>query len=379
MSEPTTILLAFNWHDHRLYKGVINYASRQGWHISPYQVSGHVSRHSWPADGAIICYDKQLDKMVKSLDMPKVDITVSNMPEPMPQVTVDNEEIGRMAARHFLERGFKHFAFYSWPGVDVNVLRKKTFFQALIEEGVSEENMHEVRQPPDRLLGEWDLHQEYILDQLKTLPRPLAVFAGHDSLGAVFIEICMHSGIQVPAEISVLGVDNLEHICEGLSIPLSSIDVNLEQLGYAAAQQLDRLMKGEIARNEPPLRVPPQGIVCRQSSDTLAIPHLKVAKTLKFITEHYPEPITLEDICHHAGMSKRGMEKAFLKHLGVSPATELRRIRLANVKRMLTETDAKISAIAHDCGYSSGSNLCSVFRRETGMTPRAYRTRHSKS
>jgi LacI family transcriptional regulator len=148
-------------------------------------------------------------------------------------------------------------------------------------------------------------------------------------------------------------------------------------MGYTAAQQLDRLMKGEITNEEPPILIEPKEIILRQSTDSLAVAHPAVVKALQFIKEHFHEPITLEDIGEYAGMSKRGMEKAFLKHLGISPATELRRVRLDNAKRLLVETTDKISAIAYDCGYSNSSNLSFAFNRETGMSPRAYRNRYS--
>lgn len=378
MSKPTTILLAFDWYDSRVYKGIVRYATEQKWHLSPYLFSGHFVPHGWPADGAITCYGKPLAKFIQSLDMPKVDVTISEMPEPAPQVVVDNAAISRLAAQHFIGRGFKHFAYYSWPAVEVNALRKKYFFEELDRAGISPENIYEIQQSPGRLLGQWEKHEEHILKQLDRLPRPLAVFTGQDNLGATLIEICSRSGIHVPEEISILGVDNIEMLCDCLAVPLSSIDTNLEQLGYSAAHQLDRLMKKEITANEPPLLIAPGEVVCRQSTDSLAVPHTAVVMALKFIKDHYSEPITLEDIGEHAGMSKRGMEKAFLKHLGFSPATELRRIRLDNAKRMLTETDEKISTIACDCGYSNSSNLSFAFNRETKMSPRAYRTRYRK-
>jgi LacI family transcriptional regulator len=379
MSKPTTILLAFDWYDSRVYKGIVRYATEQKWHLSPYLFSGHFVPHGWPADGAITCYGKPLAKFIQSLKMPKVDITISEMPEPTPRVVVDNAAISRLAAQHFIERGFKHFAYYSWPAVEVNALRRTHFIEALNKAGIPPENIYDIQQSPGNLLGQWEKHEEHILKQLEQLPRPLAVFTGQDNLGATLIEICSRTRIHVPEEISILGVDNIEMLCDCLAVPLSSIDTNLEQLGYAAAHQLDRLIKQEIRATEPPLTIIPGEVVCRQSTDSLAVPHTAVVMALKFIKDHYAEPITLEDIGEHAGMSKRGMEKAFLKHLGFSPATELRRIRLDNAKRMLTETDAKISAIAYDCGYSNSSNLSFAFNRETGMSPRTYRTRYSKN
>jgi len=375
--KPTTILLAFHWYDRRVFKGIVRYATEHKWHLSPYLFSGHFVPHGWPADGAITCYGKPLCKFIDSLKMPKVDVTVCKMSSKTPRVTVDNAAISKLAARHFIERGFKHFAFYSWPMIEVNALRKTAFFETLQQEGIPAENLYEIKQSPDQLLGQWEAHQERIYKQLEKLPRPLAVFTGQDNLGATLIEICSRKEIHVPEEICILGVDDIELLCDCLTVPLSSIDTNLEKMGYAAAQQLDRLMKGEITNDEPPVLIPPKEVICRQSTDSLAVPHPAVVSALKFIKEHFHEPITLEDIGEYAGMSKRGMEKAFLKHLGVSPATELRRIRLDHAKRLLTETDDKISSIAYDCGYSNSSNLSFAFNRETGMSPRTYRNRYS--
>jgi LacI family transcriptional regulator len=378
MDKPKTILVASRWYDHRFYKGIIRYATKRGWHISPYNFASNFAQTGWPADGAITCYSKPLAEFIDDLGVPMVDITTWETPERVPQVVVDNEEIGRMAARHFLERGFKHFAYYSWSSVHVNSVRQACFFRALAHEGVPPENIHQIEQLPDHLIGRWELHHKHVLDQLEKLPRPLGIFTSHDALAASMLEVCMHSNIQVPEEVSVLGVDNIKHLCEALSVPLSSIDSNIERLGYTAAQQLDRLMKKEISNDEPPLLVPAKELVCRQSSNTLAVSHSKVVEALEFIETHYHEPITLENICQHINMSRRGLEKAFLQHLGSTPSIKLRCIRMASAKRMLTETKEKVSSIALACGYSSNSNLSAAFRRETGVSPRTYRLRHSK-
>lgn len=375
--KPITILLAFHWYDRRVFKGIVRYATEHNWHLSPYLFSGHFVPHGWPADGAITCYGKPFCKFIDDLDMPKVDVTIQKMAITVPRVTVDDAAISRMAAQHFLERGFKHFAFYSWPTVEVNALRKEVFFQTLREAGIPGEHLYEIQQSPAKMLGQWEKHQQLIYRQLEKMPRPLAVFTGQDNLGATLIEICSRKDIHVPEEIAILGVDDIEMLCDCLATPLSSIDTNLEKLGYTAAQQLDRLMKGEIENDEPPVLIEPKEIVLRQSTDALAIAHPAVVKALQYIKDYFHEPITLENIGEYAGMSKRGMEKAFLKHLGNSPATELRRIRLDHAKRLLTETDEKISSIAWNCGYSNSSNLSFAFNRETGMSPRAYRNRYS--
>jgi len=367
------VLLAFDWYDHRVFKGIVKHATEAGWHLSPYLFSVRFVPYGWPADGAITCCGKELKKFILSLNMPKVDISVVPLEQPIPRVTVDDAEVGRMAARHFLERGFTQFAYYSWPIIPVNQLRMTAFFDALREEGVASDSLFKINQPPAKTLGDWNRHQSAILSQLRNLPRPLAVFAGQDNLGAILIEICVRNGIHVPEEIAVLGVDNTDFMCDCLPVPMSSIDTRLEELGYQAAQQLERLMNKELRMNAEPQLLSPLRVVTRQSTDILAVEHPAVVKALRFIKDHLDQPITIDDIGQHVGMSKRGVEKAFMKHLRRSPASELRMIRLNMAKRLLTETDDKIEFIAVLCGYSNSSNLSFAFNRDTGMSPCNYR------
>ena len=371
-----SILLAFDWFDHRIYAGIGRFALEANWHLSPYLFSDRSIPSNWPGDGAITSFGPTLGPFIKGLKMPKVDISVTTKMRGVPRVAVDNREVCRMAAEHFMERGFRHFAFFSWPTVEVNSLRGQLFREALLSAGVPETNIHSIEQPEGRKLADWTLYERVIVPQLELLPRPLAVFAGQDNLGASLIEVCTHHGIHIPEEVSVLGVDNIEFLCNCLAVPMSSIDTRLEELGYQAAHQLQRLLDGEISRDEPPLLVPPAGIVLRRSSDILAIPHAGVASSLKIMQTEFGSPLTIESICERVGMSKRGMEKAFLTHLRRSPADELRRIRMDHAKKTLAETDRKIEAIASESGYCNSSNLSLAFRRDTGMTPRAYRVKY---
>ncbi|MBL7077901.1 MAG: substrate-binding domain-containing protein [Kiritimatiellae bacterium] len=373
IKSAKTILVACDWYDRRIYRGIARYASEHDWHLSPYLFSDRFVPRGWPADGAITSYGNVLGKFILSLDMPKVDISVCDIAETIPRVTVNNEAISRLAAEHFLARGFRHFAFYSWSIVDVNQIRMSSFFEALKEAGVPASSLHILKQPPARIMSDWDAHMEAIVGQLHDLPRPLAVFAGQDNLGATLVEVCARSGIHVPEEVAVLGVDNIEFLCDCLMVPLSSIDTRLDDLGYEAAHQLDRLMNKKIKKTAKPILIDPKEVVCRQSTDVLAVEHPAVVKALRFTKENFHNPITLDDIAAYAGMSKRGMEKAFVKCLGRTPAVELRRIRLDSAKRMLTETNEKVETIARECGYSNSSNLSFAFNKETSMSPRAYR------
>ncbi|MBL6920228.1 MAG: substrate-binding domain-containing protein [Puniceicoccaceae bacterium] len=378
-ARQRSIIIALDWYDERIVRGIYNYAREQNWHISPYLAAGRFVPHGWPSDGAITCYGSETSSYIDFLNMPVVDISYLDMPRQVPRVRVDNDAISKLAAEHFIARGYKFFAYYAWHDVPVNALRHDRFKQHLLANGIPEENIFAIKQSEGSLLGDWESHKTDIIDQVNQLPRPLAVFAGQDNLGASLIEMCVRESIHVPEEIAVLGVDNTELICEGSPVPLSSVRTRLTDLGYKAAEQLDRLMNKEINTKAEPLLVPPHGIVSRQSTDVLAIEHPAVATAVRYIKQHYGEPITIEDIIEFIGLSKRGLEKAFEKHLGRTPASELRRIRLDEAKRLLTETNDKIDSIALDCGYSNSSNLSCAFRRDTKLSPRAYRMKFSKA
>ena len=371
-TQPS-ILLAFDWFDHRIYRGIARFAGEADWHLSPYLFSDRNIPFNWPGDGVICSYGPTLASFIDSLEMPKVDVSVAKIPQQIPRVVIDNQQIGRLAAEHFLKRGFNHFAYFHWPAVEVNVVRQKAFRSALLDSGVPAANLHTIRQPGARVLRDWSAHETAILEQIDKLQRPLAVFTGQDNLGATLIEVCIRNGIHVPEEISVLGVDNIEFLCDCLAVPMSSIDTRLEELGYQAARQLQRLMNGEIGNDEPTLIIPVGHVVGRRSTEVLAVPHSGVAKALRMMRAEFGTPMTLEHVCDHVGMSKRGLEKAFRKHLQRSPAAELRRIRIDHAKRLLTETDIKIEAIARECGYCNSSNLSLAFKRDTALSPRAYR------
>ena len=86
-------------------------------------IYGHSSRYlsrwfrDWNPDG-IICqiYDDRLAKAYRETRRPVVELFESRAESEFHRILPDDEATGRMAAQHFLERGFRHFAFFgaSW-------------------------------------------------------------------------------------------------------------------------------------------------------------------------------------------------------------------------------------------------------------------------
>jgi LacI family transcriptional regulator, galactose operon repressor len=98
-----------------------------------------------------------------------------------------------------------------------------------------------------------------------------------------------------------------------------------------------------------------------------------VAGSLRFISEHIHEPISVEDLVRVAAMSRRALHNAFLENLGRTPGQELQRARIERAKKLLTATNHKLEVIGNMCGYESANSFCVAFLRLTNMTPNEFR------
>lgn len=99
----------------------------------------------------------------------------------------------------------------------------------------------------------------------------------------------------------------------------------------------------------------------------------ELARVHEYTMRHLSESISVESLASIAGMSQRGLTDRFAREIGVSPLAYVRRLRLAEVERMLRQTNLAVSEIAHQCGFYDHAHLTRTFRSHTGMTPMEFR------
>jgi LacI family transcriptional regulator len=101
----------------------------------------------------------------------------------------------------------------------------------------------------EQSLGWWEkLHRSEAFDHwLAELPKPAALFACNDTVG-LKAAAARRLGLAVPGDLSILGVDNEDILCELSVPPLSSIALNLERIGWEAAKALASFMDGRPGR-----------------------------------------------------------------------------------------------------------------------------------
>lgn len=284
-------------------------------------------------------------------------------------ILTDDDAIGKMGAKHLLERGFRNFAYSGFEGLFWSINRGKSFSNSVAEAGFKVCTFYQ-----NSTNIEFALNDEMPLmtDWLKKLPKPVGLMACNDDNAHIVLEASRIAGLHVPEEIAIVGVDNDELICEISSPPLSSIAFNAELAGYHGAELLDKLMLGQKVARET-IVIQPTKVETRQSTDVLAIEDQHVVLALRFMRQNAKERIHVGDVAIAAALSRRVLEKKFRKLLGRSINDEIRRVRVNQACIMLAETSIPIEQIAFKLNFTDSRDLFRNFKREMDMTPSEYR------
>ena len=361
----------------RLIRGIVSYAHKHGpWNLWVHPRSQDEPLRlppGWRGDGIIArISDHSTARHVAAARVPVVNVSgIEFRGAGFCRVTTDLHMTGRLAAEHLLERGLKNFAYGALPRLSYVQHQYQGFADTLRAAGCPCPSFQPSFQS-DTQKG-WAAQERELAKWLKGLPKPVGILAWATTLGCRLIEIAPQIGLRVPEDVAVLGGDYDELLCETCIPSLSGIAVPSEQVGYEAALQLDRLMRGEPPPAEP-IHIEPQGVIARQSTDLLAIEDDDLAKALRFIRDHAAEPIEVRDVLREVAISRRRLERGFQKVLGRSPSAEIHRRHVEQAKRLLTETDMQIPDVAAASGFGSPTYFATIFKREMGLSPLKYRS-----
>ena len=329
--------------------------------------------HGWHGDGVIarIGYPG-LAGQLAALDVPVVNVSGIELPGVhFPKVTADQDAAAAMAARHLLERGFRHFAYFSLLGIGYVAAHQKAFAKALAEAGCTSSVFE--AEPSVGAEPNWNLDTGRLGRWLAAQPKPLAAFTWNTSSARELVHACNAAGLSVPLDVAVLSGSDDDLFCEVAPVPVSAVRLPADEIGYRAAKTLDGMVRDPGAKPPADVRVPPLGISVRQSSDTLAVGDEAIVRALWFIRNEAVGPITVEDVARHAGLSRRSLEQKFQSALGFTPASEIRRVRIHRAIELLRLSNLPISEVAERAGFRSAEYMASVFKSHLGTTPTGYR------
>lgn len=99
----------------------------------------------------------------------------------------------------------------------------------------------------------------------------------------------------------------------------------------------------------------------------------RIEAAISYITEHFREQPSLEEIAAHVHLSKAHFQRMFTEWAGTSPKKFLQYISLGHAKKLLAEHQVTLADAAFDTGFSSTSRLHDLFIKIEGMTPAEYK------
>ena len=372
------VCIDLNWtvvHHLAAYSGIRRFAREHGrWEVvvSPF-FGADCEQGGRKPDGVVGRITARGARRAREWGVPAVNVWLNSPARELPGLFPDMESAGRMAAEHLLARGFRRFGL-------VGNYRNRTTARLLagvrdrLAETDDDCSVLRVPRQYSRNRRTWEAFIQKLHEWVDGFVPPVGVLAKHDRLCRYLMNVCDVQGLRVPYDVGLVGMFNEPLLCEDLEPTLTSIDLAYERVGYQAARILDDLMAGRPAPAEPCL-VEPAGLVPRRSSDAFVVGDPLVAQALRFMADHVHERIGVEEVARHVGTTRSTLGGRFRRALDRTVSDELARLRVERAKRLLSESDDNLYAVATACGFRDDSRMSKTFMRVEGMRPGAFRRR----
>ncbi len=287
-------------------------------------------------------------------------------------VSSDDVAVGRMAAAHFVNRGYVHFAFFGRQDGEIRDERLAGFRSEVKAFGQScsffdGKKLHSAFADckAESLLAEW----------LRSLPKPVGIFSPSDEDAWIVVDRGKRLGLRVPEDVAVLGADNDAVTCVFGNPALSSVQTAGRKIGYEGSRILEELIDG-TSRRRVTLRVPPVRVVTRQSTNSMGTRDELTQRALEYMRAHLSETHGIDELIQHLDCSRRMLERRFEATTLLAPANAWLRFRAEEAVRLLAEDEVPLPLVGEMCGLNTPKIFSKAVRAATGFTPLRFR-RHA--
>ena len=376
MNRPREVLLLTGPYLECGYPIIAEYADRKNWQL---EIAERFNPpRGWTGDGVLSMFldEPIMNSFLESLvrrKIPIVDLFGIKRRKGMGAVIHDNDALGHLAAEHFLNRGFRHAAFFASEWTRQHDERYASFAAAW--RGTSPERWIWPEAPdwrPSRkALAEWTLHK------LHAVPKPIAIYTYNSYNAAFLARVCLDNGIAVPHNVAILSTnDTAIHNCRK-PMPISGIDRDEERKYRTAVELLERMMEGRADRNTI-ITIKPKGVITRRSTDVTAVDDATLRQAATIISRDLSAHFGPSAVAADLGVSLRKLNAKSKSELGHSVLDEIARLRIEEAKRLILSSDDKLAAIAATTGFCNASYFSKVFKGITGLSPRDWRCQHAR-
>ena len=99
-----------------------------------------------------------------------------------------------------------------------------------------------------------------------------------------------------------------------------------------------------------------------------------IPQVIRYITEHFSEPLTLEDVAAEFFVSKSYLNRHFKAYTNSTVYAYIMALRLTHARRMLREGTPAVEA-GRECGFSDYSTFYKAFKTQTGLSPQQFKSK----
>ena len=99
----------------------------------------------------------------------------------------------------------------------------------------------------------------------------------------------------------------------------------------------------------------------------------KMEEAISYIRENYAKDLNMAMVSNHICMNYSLFSAAFKEHTGVNFVNYLKEIRIAEAKRLLIQTEDKITEIAKQVGFENDKHFMKSFKTACGVSPSEFR------
>jgi transcriptional regulator GlxA family with amidase domain len=99
----------------------------------------------------------------------------------------------------------------------------------------------------------------------------------------------------------------------------------------------------------------------------------KLKEVLQLMEANLEEPLSLKDLAEYVNLSRRQLERLFIKHLHSTPSRYYLKLRLDRARRLLKQTSRSIVEITSMCGFVSTTHFSRCYRKYMGVSPKSDR------
>ena len=381
--RPLEILAVYELNEvsHREhFSGLLRYLSRKPlWHLHVREPKNGLTAKDITGengiryDGFIITLpgsDETMSALARS-EIPTVLVNIDHSKltrrrKNISTVWLDNIGIGVCGARHFLEReAFKSYGFIACgDGQFYNRERESGFRRTLADSGIRSLSLTPSPRDgdPTGTIARW----------IDALPKPCAIMCAEANTAVLARNACKRINAQIPDQVALLSTGDNVDLSLHSSPPVSCVIPEFGDMGFAAAKELDQIIRSKGVRRFHEIIIQTNKVIPRGSTRLNSSAAKIVDECLEFINSMAESDVSVRDVVALFHLSRRTLENYFREKNGKGIRETIEKVKLEKAKKLI-KRGASVSQTAAILHFGSANYLSQRYKHHYGVSASEHR------